>query len=96
MLDSSNNILPVRAAGDPDASNPDASEHDAREHDKDLGNRQSRNGRQDDHREDALGPDTLSVEIPVAQERTVVIRYPHDLSAQEATKVGKVLAAIVG
>jgi hypothetical protein len=86
VLDSSNNILPVRDAGDPAAD----------EHDHELNNRRSRNGRHDDHREDTLGPDTLSVEIPVAEERTVVIRYPHDLSAEEATKVGNVLAAIVG
>ena len=86
VLDSSNNILPVRDAGDPGAD----------EHDHELDNRRSRNDRHEDHREDTLGRDTLSVEIPVAEERTVVIRYPHDLSAEEATKIGKVLAAIVG
>jgi hypothetical protein len=86
VLDSSNNILPVRDAGAAAAD----------EHEHELDNRRSRNGRHEDHREDALGPGTLSVEIPVAEERTVVIRYPHDLSAEEATKVGNVLAAIVG
>ena len=86
VLDSSNNILPVR----------DASDSAADGHDHEQDDRRSRNDLHDDHREDTLGPDTLSVEIPVAEERTVVIRYPHDLSAKEATKVGNVLAAIVG
>jgi hypothetical protein len=46
-----------------------------------------------DGRPNAL--DMLSVEIPVG-ERKVVIRYPSDLSAAEAKKVGNVLAAVVG
>ena len=37
---------------------------------------------------------TLSVEIPVG-DRKVAIRYPRDLTPDEAKKVGNVLGAIV-
>ena len=49
------------------------------------------------HDEDQDGKlaDTLGVEIPVGDGRKVIVRYPHDLSAEEAQKVGAVLAAIV-
>ena len=43
-----------------------------------------------------LDADTLSVEIPVGEDRKVTIRYPRDLSTDEAKKVGNVLSAIVG
>lgn len=42
-----------------------------------------------------LPPDTLSIEIPVGEERKVVIHYPRDLSQEQAKKVGLVLDAIV-
>ena len=38
---------------------------------------------------------SLRVEIPVGTERKVVVHYPRDLDADEAKKVGAVLAAIV-
>lgn len=89
VLDNSNNILPVRdTAGGGGAGD----EHD---HDHALDD-DGRNGRRDDHRDETLGTDTLSVEIPVGEDRKVAIRYPRDLSTDEAKKVGNVLSAIVG
>jgi len=35
------------------------------------------------------------MEIPVGEDRKVVVRYPRDLTADEAKKVGNVLNAIV-
>lgn len=86
VLDGSNNILPVR----------DQSPEDAFERGDEIDTRRSRIGREDDHDDGAAGPNTLRVEIPVAAERKVVITYPHDLNADEAKKVGNVLAAVVG
>ncbi|MCC6499889.1 MAG: hypothetical protein IT313_06440 [Anaerolineales bacterium] len=34
-------------------------------------------------------------EIPLANERTAVVSYPHDLTKDEATKIGRVLSALV-
>lgn len=89
VLDNSNNILPVRDTGGGGAA-VDEDEHD---HATD-GDR--RNGRRHDHGDGTFGPDTLSVEIPVGEDRKVAIRYPRDLSTDEAKKVGNVLSAIVG
>lgn len=89
VLDGSNNILPVRDTGG------GGSAVDEREQDHTLdGDR--RNGRDHDQPDETLGPDTLSVEIPVGEDRKVAIRYPCDLSPDEAKKVGNVLSAIVG
>jgi hypothetical protein len=35
-------------------------------------------------------------EVPLADDRLVVVAYPHDLTTEEAQKVGKVLSALVG
>jgi hypothetical protein len=82
VLDSSNNILPVR--DDPNAGNSDTSNNgdntDDEQHDEELA--------------DPTTP-TLSVEIPVGTDRKVAIRYPRDLTPEEAKKVGNVLGAIV-
>jgi hypothetical protein len=79
VLDGSNNILPIRDAPGADGDQPDPPEH------------HPDRGRIDDK----LPPNTLGVEIPVGDGRKVIIRYPQDLSADEAKKVGAVLAAIV-
>lgn len=89
VLDGSNNILPVRDTGGGGGAAdereqdhaPDGEPHDGRGHDQP---------------DEALGPDTLSVEIPVGEDRKVAIRYPRDLSSDEAKKIGNVLSAIVG
>jgi hypothetical protein len=82
VLDPSNNILPVRD----DRGGGLEDEH--RDHERD-----------DEH--DDLGGDGaagvhLRTEIPVGAGRRVVVSYPPDLTGEEATKVGKVLAALVG
>jgi hypothetical protein len=82
VLDGSNNILPVRANGRPRGEEASAEE--------------KTDGQTP---EDALtsdDTDTLSVEIPVGEDRKVLIRYPRDLNGDEAKKVGAVLNAIVG
>jgi hypothetical protein len=91
VLDSSNNILPVRGTSGNGSG--------VGEKERELEDQESRNGRHRDaheHHDEPLGPDTLSVEIPVGDDRKVAIRYPHDLSSAEAKKVGNVLSAIVG
>lgn len=90
LLDSSNNILPVRdGASGAGGARADQSGERKQEHSE---HQQDENGRHDE----PLAPDTLSMEIPVGEGRKVVIRYPRDLSAGEAKKVGNVLNAIVG
>jgi hypothetical protein len=89
VLDNSNNILPVRDTGSRGTAAEDDEQDDTPDDDR-------RNGRRDDHRDETLDTDTLSVEIPVGEDRKVTIRYPRDLSTDEATKVGNVLSAIVG
>jgi hypothetical protein len=51
--------------------------------------------RDPDENGDAGSATTLRVEIPVAEDRKVLVRYPRDLTSDEAKKVGAVLAAIV-
>lgn len=90
VLDGSNNILPVRdiTAG----GGADHTDERGQRHDENL-----QHGRTEDEQpEDLVGLDTLTVDIPVGDDRKVVIRYPRNLSADEATKVGNVLNAIVG
>ncbi len=89
VLDNSNNILPVRDIGGRGTAAEDDEQDDTPDNDR-------RNGRGDDHRDETLETDTLSVEIPVGEDRKVTIRYPRDLSTDEAMKVGNVLGAIVG
>jgi hypothetical protein len=50
-----------------------------------------------DGHEDLTPPtkDDLRVEVPVGEDRKVVVYYPRDLTADEAVKVGNVLGAIV-
>lgn len=84
VLDQSGNILPVR--DDPNAGD----ERDDQRSDRD----------DDRHDDDADVHDVktaahLRTEIPLGDGRSVVVSYPNDLSDKEATKVGKVLAAIV-
>jgi hypothetical protein len=82
VLDTNNNILPVR--DDPNAGNGKKQRED-RTDEGDLR----------DEDDDATTTPTLSVEIPVGTDRKVAIRYPRDLTADEAKKVGNVLEAIV-
>lgn len=80
ILDGSNNIVPVRSTA---ANGGDAG-----------GSSTTENGQEDaDHEQ--LPTDVLSMEIPVGDDRKVVIRYPRDLTNAEAKKVGNVLAAVV-
>lgn len=83
VLDASNNILPVRE--DPDQGNGDPKKNGELNADDELLN---------EDLADATTP-TLSVEIPVGTGRKVAIRYPRDLTGEEAQKVGNVLKAIV-
>jgi len=84
VLDSNNNILPVRE--DPTGDDRDSNkQRDERTDDDDF--REEPN--------DMNTTPTLSVEIPVGTDRKVAIRYPRDLTGEEAQKVGNVLKAIV-
>jgi hypothetical protein len=82
VLDSNNNILPIR--DDPNGGN--GSQREERTDENDF--------REDPEDETTTTP-TLSVEIPVGTDRKVAIRYPRDLTPEEAKKVGNVLGAIV-
>lgn len=82
VLDNANNILPVRDTGAPGGASEDPGpdeEHDESEVEDTTTSRTP----------------SLRVEIPVGTERKVVVHYPRDLDADEAKKVGAVLAAIV-
>ena len=79
VLDTSNNILPVRAGKE------DGKLDGVEERIENVGN-ESDTG--------SGGGVALRVEVPVG-DRKVVVHYPHDLTAPEAKKVGAVLAAIV-
>lgn len=83
VLDASNNILPVRE--DSPGTSGDNPSHE--------GAGENRFG--DDLENGSDPPPTLSVEIPVGNDRKVAIRYPRDLTGDEAHKVGNVLKAIV-
>jgi hypothetical protein len=89
ILDAANNILPVR---DGAASGGGAQTR----HSTTENNSRSSTDGANEVAEDSLAPDTLSMEIPVGEDRKVVIRYPRDLSSAEAKKVGNVLNAVVG
>jgi hypothetical protein len=88
VLDGSNNILPVRDGASGGSPTPDSGAE------RNLGD--NGNGGVPPVDEGPLPPDTLSMEIPVGEDRKVVIRYPRDLSSAEAQKVGNVLNAVVG
>jgi hypothetical protein len=81
VLDASNNILPVR--DDPNGGNGDQREERTDEDDV------------QELEDETVTTPTLSVEIPVGTDRKVAIRYPRDLTQEEAKKVGNVLGAIV-
>jgi hypothetical protein len=80
VLDNSNNILPVRSG--PGGNGRKVDHED--------------NVQDDQIQDEPLPPNTLSVDIPLAEGRKVNVRYPQDISQAEAKKVGAVLAAIVG
>lgn len=85
VLDAANSILPIRDSK-PNGSTGTREIADDREEDRiDAGH----------SRDDDASADTLSLEIPVGEGRRVLVRYPSDLSAAEATKVGNVLKAVV-
>lgn len=82
VLDGSNNILPVRNGGVGRAGDDhDDERNETNDETPDLG------GAGD-------SAAALRVEVPVG-DRKVVVQYPRDLTADEAKKVGAVLAAIV-
>lgn len=80
VLDNANNILPVRDTTPSD--------------DRDRGDRSRDEGGLDFTDNSARG--TLRVEVPIRDGRKIVVSYPEDLTADEAKKVGAVMAAIVG
>lgn len=83
VLDGSNNILPIRET--PGTGGGAGGDQDReRDHEPDTGSV-----------DENVPPDTFGMEIPVGDGRKVVVRYPQDLSAEEAKKVGNVLNAIV-
>jgi hypothetical protein len=84
VLDSSRNILPVRDGGSPPGGGTDAGREEPGGEDT-----------PDDRGNGGGDASTLRVEVPVGEDRKVVVHYPRDLAADEAKKVGNVLAAIV-
>jgi hypothetical protein len=84
VLDGSNNILPIREALGASGRGAGSEQEQERADQPDPGSV-----------DENVPPDTLGIEIPVGDGRKVVIRYPQDLSADEAKKVGNVLNAIV-
>ncbi len=80
VLDGSNNILPVRDDGPARDKNVAEATDETTDDTPDLGSTGT--------------TAALRVEVPVGG-RKVVVHYPHDLTADEAKKVGAVLAAIV-
>jgi hypothetical protein len=86
LIDANNNVLPVRDT--PGSTPPNDNE-----------NKNQNNGGGDQNEPPVLpdppSVDHLHVEIPVGEDRKVVIYYPRDLVADEAQKVGNVLKAIV-
>ena len=83
VLDANGNILPVRGGTTP-LDTGEGSEEQEQFDDVDGG--------LEDEALDATK--MLRTEIPLGT-RKVLVRYPHDLTEDEATKIGKVLAAIV-
>jgi len=81
VLDGSNNILPVRDDRPADRDDNKDEPGETKDEAPELGDAGSTTA-------------ALRVEVPVG-DRKVVVHYPHDLSADEAKKVGAVLAAIV-
>jgi len=81
VLDGSNNILPVCDDGSAGSDDKKDETNEIKDKTTDLG---------------GAGTSTaaLRVEVPVG-DRKVVVHYPHDLTSDEAKKVGAVLAAIV-
>lgn len=84
LVDGNNNVLPVRAAPSPPGSGGPNENNENENND-------------DEHSLDRPPPakDDLRVEVPVGEDREVVVYYPRDLTSDEAQKVGRVLAAIV-
>ena len=84
VLDNSGNILPVRAISGTSGVGGGGGEREPEASTKGRGA--------------VVEPpslDTLSLEIPVGEDRKVLIKYPRDLTPAEATKVGNVLNAVV-
>jgi len=85
VLDANNNIIPVRssaAAGSAGAANRLRPDEDE---EAEAAIDQT-----------ATTKNTRRSEIPLQDGRVAVVLYPHDLSVQEAEKIGRVLAALVG
>ena len=80
VLDGANNLLPIRES----RSETPLSGDERREKDQ-----------KDEDSDPEFSGTTLGMEIPVGENRKVVVRYPQDLSPEEAKKVGAVLSAVV-
>lgn len=88
VLDGSNNILPIRDSGNPGTAS-------ASERTDESGGADRNDAPSHPELHDNAGTDVLNLEIPVGDDRKVLVRYPRDLSAAEAKKVGNVLNAVV-
>jgi biotin operon repressor len=85
VLDANNNIIPVRpnAAGVASAKAREMADSNDEDTDEVV--------------DIALAKkNTRRSEVPLADGRVAIVLYPHDLSVQEAEKIGRVLAALVG
>jgi hypothetical protein len=80
VLDGSNNILPIR--------DTPGGEKNVQQDPKD-------DGEPDLKQDEGTGIPVLTIEVPLADGRKATVRYPQDLAAEEAKKVGNVLNAIV-
>jgi hypothetical protein len=86
ILDKSNNILPIRDNGEKSVNSVTG----------DAGNDAVDD--EEKRRDNRLGgtKDLRRSEVPLSEGRIAVVLFPQDLTETEATKVGKVLAALVG
>jgi hypothetical protein len=84
VLDANNNILPVRE-GDVEQTSIESS----------GGGGASGAQSQAEPEKVVLSGSNRRSEVPLADGRVAVVIYPHDLTSSEATKIGKVLGALV-
>ena len=81
VVDSSGNILPIREVAQ---ERKDEGAKDAQGTDAIPANIQTEK------------KNLLKLDIPIGNQRVITVLYPHDMTADEATKAGKVLSAVAG
>lgn len=87
LLDGNNNIIPIR-----DEQNGASTAAPQTREDDRIGNGEEVSPDRADGRAEKL----RRTEVPLSNDRIAVVAYPHDLTEAEATKIGKVLGALVG